>query len=253
MIIDCTLFNSVYELDMLEIRLNVLKDVVDEFVILEGDHTFSGREKKEYVLEPHLDDRFRDFPISYFTARLNPWLGAWDREHQHRNLLKDCAEPFSDNDTIIVSDLDEIPHPGLVKYCDNDGVNRRAIQELFYFNLNTTSHQKWVKGTYILNGATARAVSFQQTRMEGDWLVAAPEAGWHFSSVLGEEGIQDKLGAFSHTEFDNDEARARVLKYYHEMKGIHGDTLDLVPFDYKFPEYLQKNHHKYQHLCYSTL
>jgi len=40
MVIDSFLFNN--ELELLELRLKVLYDYVDKFVIVEGDHTFRG-------------------------------------------------------------------------------------------------------------------------------------------------------------------------------------------------------------------
>ena len=40
MIYDCFIFNN--EIDLLELRLSILDDVVDKFVIIEGDKTFSG-------------------------------------------------------------------------------------------------------------------------------------------------------------------------------------------------------------------
>ncbi|MFB6187294.1 MAG: glycosyl transferase GT17 family protein, partial [Halobacteriaceae archaeon] len=37
---DCFIFYN--ELDLLEIRLNELDDVIDEFVLVEGEKTFQG-------------------------------------------------------------------------------------------------------------------------------------------------------------------------------------------------------------------
>lgn len=46
MIYDCfTFFN---ELNLLEIRLNILNDVVDKFVLVEATKTFSGKDKPLY-------------------------------------------------------------------------------------------------------------------------------------------------------------------------------------------------------------
>ena len=42
-IFDCFIFNN--EVELLEIRLNILNDVVDKFVIVEGKSTFSGKKK----------------------------------------------------------------------------------------------------------------------------------------------------------------------------------------------------------------
>ena len=47
------------ELDLLEIRLNLLNDYVDYFVISESDLTFSGKPKPLYYLENK--DRFKQF------------------------------------------------------------------------------------------------------------------------------------------------------------------------------------------------
>ena len=43
-IYDCFMIYN--ELDLLEVRLEELYDVVDYFVISEGEHTFSGKEKQ---------------------------------------------------------------------------------------------------------------------------------------------------------------------------------------------------------------
>ena len=49
MIYDCfTFFN---ELDLLEIRLNVLRDVVDRFVLVEAGETHTGKRKPLYFRE----------------------------------------------------------------------------------------------------------------------------------------------------------------------------------------------------------
>lgn len=46
MIYDC--FSFFNELDLLEIRLNVLKDVVDRFVLVEAGETHAGKPKPFY-------------------------------------------------------------------------------------------------------------------------------------------------------------------------------------------------------------
>ena len=45
-VIDCFIFYN--ELDLLDYRLNILKEVVDYFVIVESTHTFVGKEKELY-------------------------------------------------------------------------------------------------------------------------------------------------------------------------------------------------------------
>ena len=52
-IFDCFIFN--HEIELLEIRLNILNDYVDKFVITEGDMTFSGFPKESHFLNNKKD------------------------------------------------------------------------------------------------------------------------------------------------------------------------------------------------------
>ena len=62
MIIDCFGIAFKSELDLLEIRLNILSPFVDYFVIVESDVTFVGNKKDETVT-PLIksDPRFKSF------------------------------------------------------------------------------------------------------------------------------------------------------------------------------------------------
>ena len=46
---DCFIFN--HEVELLEIRFNILNDYVDKFIITEGDITFSGLPKESHYLK----------------------------------------------------------------------------------------------------------------------------------------------------------------------------------------------------------
>ena len=52
---DCFIFN--HEVELLEIRFNILNDYVDKFIITEGDITFSGLPKESHYLKNK--DRFK--------------------------------------------------------------------------------------------------------------------------------------------------------------------------------------------------
>ena len=57
--IACTVFYN--RLDLLEIWFNELKDVVDKFVVLEGNVSHVGK-KRDLVYNP---DLFKDFNVTY--------------------------------------------------------------------------------------------------------------------------------------------------------------------------------------------
>ena len=65
-VIDSIIFFN--ELELLEMRLNILNDVVDTFVITESPFTVSGNEKPLYYLENK--DRFGKFMIRLSTISL---------------------------------------------------------------------------------------------------------------------------------------------------------------------------------------
>src|SRR3972149_5101095 len=132
MVVDCfLLFN---ELDLLEIRLNILNDVVDKFVICEAKETFQGKSKPLYYRENK--ERFAKWQdkIIYYViediseeeknkARLSPNVGAgehwWIREFCQKESMLKALTFCQDDDIIFISDLDEIPSPEAVKFAKN--------------------------------------------------------------------------------------------------------------------------------------
>ena len=134
-IYDCFTFYNEYEL--LEFRLGLLYDVVDYFVISELDVTQSGEPKGYNFLENK--DRFLPYmdKIIYLKETNAPVLsgkkklanksdktmtGDWAIENYQRNCiihgLKDCDF----DDLIIISDLDEIPNPDILRDLDKQAV-----------------------------------------------------------------------------------------------------------------------------------
>ena len=107
---DCFLFNG--ELDMLEIRLNILAPYVDKFVILEGEETISGKPKPLYLDENQ--ERFYRFSskIIYLVAPAPKSIPCvWSREAYYRNCLIEGLKHVNTHDFVMLSDLDEIPDP----------------------------------------------------------------------------------------------------------------------------------------------
>src|SRR3954451_4428807 len=88
MIYDCfTFFN---ELDVLEIRLHVLEEVVDRFVLVEARQTFQRDAKPLYYAENR--DRFASFAdrIEHVVVEEFPEeaTGTWGCEAWQRNAIR---------------------------------------------------------------------------------------------------------------------------------------------------------------------
>ena len=114
-IVDSFLFFN--EIDILELRLNILYDYVDYFVITEADRTFSGiRKEFNYLKNKTKFKKFED-KIIYNQVNIPDNITiTWDREIFQRNypLLK-IKDIFSPNDIILTSDIDEIPSTEVLK------------------------------------------------------------------------------------------------------------------------------------------
>src|SRR5438105_1443502 len=114
MIYDCfTFFN---ELELLEIRLHELETVVDRFVLVESTRTFSNEPKRlVYDANKRQFARWNDRITHVIVNDMPQSDNAWDLEHHQRNAIGRGLTQCELGDTILVSDVDEIPHAGLVE------------------------------------------------------------------------------------------------------------------------------------------
>lgn len=280
MIFDC--FSFFNELDILEIRLNVLNDVVDKFVIAESTLTHSGQQKPLYFLENK--KRFKRFTdkIIHITIDDFPTMPngssireqAWIRENIQRNIL-DSALPAnpSDNDFLIVSDVDEIPNPAAVKKAiAKRGITRLGTKMYFFFiNYRDCSCANWSGGPQIARISDFRNPARYRTLSSNEYIPAVCndaysmskfrsltadrfwfDCGWHFSYLGGIAAIQQKIKALAHIENNTDEFlnATRLMKCIAAGVDIfgRGHSYCIEPLDSSFPEYIVSQAHRYSHL-----
>lgn len=220
MIYDC--FSFFNELDVLEIRLRTLADVVDKFVLSESRFTHTGRPKPLYYQENAA--RFKAFAnrIIHIVAPDPEDLQddaqdqgpSWLRENAQRNATVDnLLSRLTDDDILLISDLDEIPSPRAVQAACRLNCPVRFRQKMYYYfaNYRNRTSPYWY-GTVALpfrdfkNPRTYRHIetgsAFPSARL------AAPsaskvralkrikvlrEGGWHFSYLGGLQMIRQKL------------------------------------------------------------
>ena len=253
---DCILFNC--EVDLLEIRLNVLKDVVDNFIVIESRHTHSGREK-EPVLPMHAD-RFSDFPVHYALIEQpggsRTFEDSFGRESEQREASRELLllHDVTDSDIVLMGDLDEVPDPELLDALVTPPETPSRIgMRHFYWWLNAEDSKQWDSGTVIMSGRDAVIARFDHLRVApnlpvipgADWY---PSGGWHFSSVGTVPEIVTKLEGFIHVEYGGEVGKSLALNRRERFQSIHGQPLRQVEIDDTFPEYLQDNQDRYSHL-----
>lgn len=201
MIYDCFMFYN--ELDILEIRLEELYPVVDRFIIVEGSRTFQGAPKPQLGWEN--SERYEKYSDKISWCLVNTWPNTgspWEREFHQRNMIKHFLErdDMKYDDTVIISDADEIPRREVVKtYSGLPDVTTLRL-DAFFYGLN-------VKADYQHNVRMVRWDYLNRTTPQevrtGASDIYINNAGWHFSYLGDIDFIMNKLKSYSHVEFSS--------------------------------------------------
>ncbi|MES2767909.1 MAG: hypothetical protein V4596_02085 [Bdellovibrionota bacterium] len=266
MIYDC--FSFFNELDLLELRLNILNPVVDRFVISEATRTHQKKEKPLFFEQNK--ERFKPFlhkidhiivdtyPTFWNSGR--PKIRSWHYEKNQREQIMKGLKQCKPDDMIIVSDLDEIPNPELVKkHAHHDG-DIVFDQYMFMFYVNMISTSKKTKEFDLWNGTVMtkfkNVETLNKVRMKRDSknmdALRLPYSGWHFTYMGGVDKIITKLESFAHTEFNYDEFKSKDR--IQEIINKGGDlfnpevTNSILKDESILPEYLLKNKKNYPQL-----
>lgn len=270
MIYDCfTFFN---ELDLLEIRLNVLNEVVDKFVLIEATKTHSNYDKPLYFKQNK--ERFKKFEhkiIHVVVDEYPEFETAWTNENHQRNRIAKSLKDCQDDDTIIISDLDEIPNPDkILEYKDTQGI-KAFKQNFFYCYLNNLSNEYWIYSKMlsykdfknILDDYSEYSESLMEkinqgttaTKIRqylGDKNIIIENGGWHFSYLADLEKISYKMKSFAHqkfnskeyTDIENIERRIKEGKDLFNRKGYKFQKIKITEKD--FPQYIVDNQEKFK-------
>ncbi len=259
MIYDCFLFYN--EFDLLELRLNELKDVVDKFVIVEANLTHQQRPKPLY-----LEERINDFNAFSDKIIHLKWIDPpvresnWDQEEQQFNYILNGLDGAKPGDVVLISALDEIPRAEqLAKFKHMPGV-KLFCQKLYQYKF-TWFHPlgDWLgtgmcyysklKQPYDL--IKLRNPLLQNPNLRSGFTFV-PNGGWHFSYFSDVDGIITKLESYSHEE--NNTPYHKDRQRLEEMIREGKDLLDrpdcpLIPveIDDTYPKYLRENIERFKH------
>lgn len=193
---------------MLLARLRHLAELIDYFVILESNYTFSGRSRS-------VDYDFREKILKEYDTKVS-WIileelqegTAWQREAFQRQSLTLGLHDLKIGDLVILSDLDEIPNAHFVRslYEAQDKEFLIAKIDLFRYCPHFLSSEIWYGPIgFRYDGSQ---IDFQRLRMRSlrHWqekdCVVIDDAGVHFSSFLSTHELKDKIRSFSHTELN---------------------------------------------------
>ena len=269
------------ELDLLELRLNILKDVVDYFVLTESPFTVSGNEKPLYYQEnkdrfakfndkiihnitEEIPNDFRDYLVKkpfhtdyssvdengtrYIDLPIRFQRAVYNRECSAYGLVKAGAQ---DNDIVMTSDADEIINPYVIEDLDwfEPSHNYVALCRAFYFKLNHLYEENW-KGTRLCTFKHLKSTTVDRLRTDWRQAYQIENAGWHWSFLGDADNVRLKLASYEHTEnnisSNTDNMEQRIDEGMDPLG--RSNRLEVVPIDNTFPEYVIQNQDKYKNL-----
>jgi beta-1,4-mannosyl-glycoprotein beta-1,4-N-acetylglucosaminyltransferase len=283
-IYDCFCFFN--ELDLLELRLNILGDYVDYFVISESSVTHTGQPKpyyyeenkerfskwKDKIIHLKIEDTPNDFlnlPLiddsnnfdnrcvsqihNFICTQTNRFNRAteihYGRDFYQKECIRRGLEHCNDEDIIISSDCDEIPNPEVLKNIDkilNAGTYFTLNQDTYYYYLNLLKEREW-KGSRI--GLYADLKDYSYNELRGNSNTTVPNGGWHFSFMGGPEKVKTKINSYSAQEMNNTHVINSIeSNIKNGIDPFFRGNLTKVNIDSSYPEYLVKNINKYKHM-----
>jgi beta-1,4-mannosyl-glycoprotein beta-1,4-N-acetylglucosaminyltransferase len=247
-----------YELDLLEIRLNLLDPYVDYFVLCESRQTHSGVEKDLYyqnnkklfekfnhkiihnIIDEPTQEELKTVSELYNISNYRSFQqDAYEKDSIKKVLEKHC----SDEDIIIWSDLDEVPNPevlselksffdpnvvynfaqdnyqGYLNWVETGGMIHSQTRDFEYENIS-----KWI-GTKLCSYSIIKKYTLTQMRRElpNETNFRIYPGGWHWSTV----GSPDKLDYYD-----------RILKKIKTTSHIEMNNPELIS---SIPKMLQED------------
>ena len=261
-IIDIFSFNG--ELDILELRLNILDKVVDQFIICESDETFTGLKKPLYFQENK--ERYAKWlpKIKHFVmasgdvvldreSNASPGvphnLHWWRREFTQKESMRYALTHLKDDDMVFIGDADEIWNPENIP----TGGRWKLEQLVYAYYLNTRSSEWW-EGTSVMPYKDIRNNTLDNLRAHDIHraYMRAPtlkNGGWHFTNIGGIDFIKRKLQSYSHQEFNNDIVLSQLFGRMEANQDFIGRDFKFWLDESQWPEFLKENKTIFQHLC----
>ena len=258
-IFDCFMY---YDEEMiLDLRLNILNEYIDYFIIVESTFNHNGKKRKlEFNLKNF--DKFKK-KIIYLIYDQEPnevikinnednddekskkyIFNAYYRENAQRNFITNGLDLAADEDLILISDVDEIPNLSNINF---NKIKEKLIffkQNMFYYKFNLklpnftwigtkSCKKKYLKSPQWLRNIKDRKYSFYRidtifSDKKFIDLKFIENGGWHFTNIKNAEQIRFKLKSYlHHREFDvNPLSIEEINKIIEDKKAIYNLNVD---------------------------
>jgi len=259
MIIDVISFNG--EFDLLEIRLNILSDYVDEFIIVEATTTFSGKDKPLYYEKEKARYKKWEDKIKYHIVRpedeekyvamanVSPnTRGAshWKKEFCQKECIKDALVHLKDDDLVFIGDCDEVWNPDYVNVSPSNHCWKLVFRVYTYYlnNLSSEIFHATIVGFYRnIKDECLNHLRSTKHHKVNVW------AGWHFTSMGGYEEVKRKLSdSYTRESYWTQEVENNLKDNVEKSNDFLGRGFTYKIDESGLPQYLKDNKDKYKHL-----
>ena len=263
-IYDC--FQFFNEENILDLRLNILNKSVDFFVIVESTTDHQGNTKKLNFDK----GKFKKFEKKIIYIIVEDTVESIKKPHlsqnslverYQRNSIMRGLQKCSDEDLIIISDVDEIPDLSKLKFLDKKKRYAVFIQKKFDYKLNLLNETEgdWYGSKICLkknlrSPQWLRDLKFKQYPF---WridkirdLQIIKDGGWHFSYLQSPDDLLKKIASMSHgehnkPEFANQKNIEEKIKMKKNIFGL-GFSYKKIDIDNTFPKYILENKEKFK-------
>ena len=255
-----TFFN---ELELLEVRLNILNDHVDKFVLVESTRSHQNKPKPLFYQEnKHLFKKFNS-KIEHIIVDDFPNHTYHSFEHHQRDCIERGVVCCEDDDIVFISDLDEIWDPAKIDLnIDGEKIYKWGSL-LSYFYLNIIAQPRMWRQPLFLKYSLLKSLRSQNFEITRDILRndqgqaqitklyenLSNIRGWHFSYIGDAEY---KLQNFLHSEHRDKKkeylqqcVKGRVNPFHTHVQMHRLKDSALINY---LPRYISDNISKYEHL-----
>ena len=220
MIVDTFLFND--EFDILDIRLEITKNYVDKWIVLEGNKTWSAK-PKPYNLLAKIEDYNKKYnnKIELITLDIPDGYFDWKCENYSRASIQQGIDKLDDNDIIIHSDIDEFINPekitDIINFLDQNNKPINCIIEMYIYHFNLKVDRNWqgpmVAKKHMFVNPQQLYRGPNPKKKDRKHSIGYPEpVGWHWTWVGDDERILNKVTSCIETQNWNPEQVLKFLK-----------------------------------------
>jgi len=237
MIVDAILYNG--EREIFDLRYNILKDYVDEFVVVEFGETFSHNKKESHPINlPKVSYHFFT-QIKDLKPDTTPYF---INESNQREMIKNCLMHLDDEDTVVMGDCDEIWERKAVSLSDMTKIKLRQ----YTYWLNNRSSEDFRLGPVVCKYGTLKSKSLNELRSKA--VLSDDYLGWHFTNMGGQDNLKYKVQSYSDQHFNIPVVHNNIpLAFKHNLDYL-GRDFKLWVDESELPEEIVNNRDKYKHL-----